>query len=1050
MKTRTHILRDSFARSGFRMLLLALLLVVVLVVLLASTAQAQTVDLGSHTYPTYLFIASYDWLHNFYDRNARGARGNNHQSDPDTDNFNKIIVLDSNLFPIITAVVGDHEFPNITSRNTLTWWAGSPSRYSPSVNDYFNRGIAVAPDFISKHSVLYSDLSTIWENPSTVTGNAPIYREMYQYGARSMMQWAFVTDPGNHNIRRYEFKKLEEFFDILDAGNVSGPLSPSPPGAHGNTNCQANPDDCVEDRWMWGTIDQIVCSDFPNLCSKYQSDDVLWFGKHNSMFSNIDNIGELQDPSESNSINDNSVDPNTFPYLEFIITIPENVPLPYNDLKLHLYGNERDSATSLVVGINSRRGDPPTTGLDVPMARLKDKNFTVTSNNANAYDHEVYDFSSLSITSAWDVDSTKEGVQIRIRIYSVKGGFIIDQIIIGDQDSAFTVKYAGPQSLREVRWNVIASFLETVPPESYGGYPSYTSSANGTLGYGYRTNTSFTTAKYVRFSDPRDIAVYRDMFDPQNNGPTYIFVADTGNSRIQVFMNATGSAGETNAEFPIRPVPVKGPNVADFNTNELAMRFPNGRYGHGYKADWRHYTTVSGDTLANSRIPANAGRGEFYYPHGVAVDQDPDTRDIYLFVADTFNHRIQIFRDTTGVTNHPITNKRFDFKYEEGWGTYPLQTTMTMTPPGPFCFRFPKGIDVARFSNNSSYLYVVDAKDYRVMKYLISEGSASEGIQSVDAVAGYGYNGTNFVGNLTTIQGVPMTASNTTPGFLNPHDVATGYSGFYLYSTPNTGGYRHEASLNGQTLGVHYLDNHMFYVTDYARNNTSITPDTLNMRVMQFVDYPQRNITGVFLPWKTEAVEFGSWTSNNLTLGQSSLGIFYGVYSSAGRISAAADIVEGSTENVPGVDGFFTDRPVGIATLTWDTVNPFDIRVFDLGNRVIYPNGTTIDNDTLLRIGVHARAFFGIPYKNVSTYTNFTSTNYAWDGKQTQRVHIFCYDTNGAFQNHTALLEPPFEFTPGNPIANPICPPGYMKIVAEENLFGYSGKSGTQIFRVIE
>jgi hypothetical protein len=205
MKTRTHIMRDNFTRSGFRMLLLALLLAIVLVILLAPTAQTQTVDLGSHTYPTYLFMASYDWLHNFYDRNAQGARGNNHRIDPDTDNFNKVIVLDSNLFPIITAVVGDYEFPNITSRNTLTWWAGSPSRYSPSVNDYFNRGIAVAPDFIAKHSMLYSVLSTVWENPSTITGTLPTYREMYQYGARSMMQWAFVTDPGNHNIRRYEF-----------------------------------------------------------------------------------------------------------------------------------------------------------------------------------------------------------------------------------------------------------------------------------------------------------------------------------------------------------------------------------------------------------------------------------------------------------------------------------------------------------------------------------------------------------------------------------------------------------------------------------------------------------------------------------------------------------------------------------------------------------------------------------------------------------------------------------------------------------------------------
>ncbi|MBD3307843.1 hypothetical protein GF339_15530, partial [candidate division KSB3 bacterium] len=100
-KSRLHIV--------FAGCILAIFSGIVVLGFLAEAYETQTV-------PTYLFIASYDWLHNFFDSNNSATRGST-QRDPDTDNFNKVIVIDSNLFPIMTAVVGDHEFPNITARN---------------------------------------------------------------------------------------------------------------------------------------------------------------------------------------------------------------------------------------------------------------------------------------------------------------------------------------------------------------------------------------------------------------------------------------------------------------------------------------------------------------------------------------------------------------------------------------------------------------------------------------------------------------------------------------------------------------------------------------------------------------------------------------------------------------------------------------------------------------------------------------------------------------------------------------------------------------------
>lgn len=1075
-------------------------------------------DFNNHAYSTFLFLASYDWLHHFTDRNTEGR---DYAADPDTDNFNKIIVLDSNLFPIMTALYGDYEFPNITGRNAGTWDAASDSPYTPSTNDYFNRDIALAPNFVAQQKIAYPNLTIACTGgewlPMTVRKTTDDPRKIQQYGGRSFAQWAFIADPGNHNIRRYEFQKVGGYYQSFSPANAEN--LPDPGGEDFSSVCNNAPEE-FENSWVAGDTDQVLFPDYnhtvidtySNLgpparagtCDPetvvtdtgdpgaqcFEDPEVMFMCKHNQPFTTLDSLDDPPRPTRGlvTYINSGQEDPPgsgtyaPYPYLELISEIPlEAFEGGTYNLQLDIKGGARDSGSRLLaVGINTECGDnrpfaAEVTGTASPGSTCTDyaalSQYDIVGSAPDALGrwwdnmagggHKRHNMYSFTVTEEYDIDtSTPDIIEVRVRIYALgQGGFVIEGIEAGERDSAFAVKYEGPDALFEARWSVLTSFLETVPPHSYPGYTAY----SRRIGYGFKTNTSFSHAENVRFKNPRDVDLYRDMFDSDNGGPVYLFVADTMNSRVQVFMNATASAGTTNAGFPIRPVRVKGPyTYGAYSTNELARPLATAVYADGRKADWRHYTTVGGRALAGSRIPADAGRGEFYHPHGVAVDQDPNTKDVYLFVADTFNHRIQVFRDATGVTFHNITAKRFDFEYEEGWGSYPLQTSNDpdfVAQPGPFSLRYPKGLDVVRFSNNSAYLYVVDSKDYRVLKYLITEED-SGGISNVEIKAGYGYNGTTFARNLTTMMGVALEAHRSfeemagggdpmrAVGFWNPQDVATGYSGFYLYSAPNVGGYPYEVyttTNNGtvtRTRGVQFLNNYMVYMSDYARNQTSIAPDRLNMRVMQFYEHPQRNYTSLF-PWKTEVVTFDLGG----TLGQTIFGPYSGYYNSSSVLTGGR--VEGSTENVPGRPGYFTDRPVGVAALTW-TTSPFDLRLIDLNAtpKVQYPNGAIVDNDTLLRVGVQHRGFFGLPYANVSSYTNFTAERMNLDARGTARVHVFCYNTSGVYANHTALSVMPFEFTPG---AAPLsCPAGYMKIVAEDTQFGYSGKTGTMIFRLID
>ncbi|MDY0093580.1 MAG: choice-of-anchor Q domain-containing protein, partial [Candidatus Vecturithrix sp.] len=1041
--------------------------------------QFWTDGLGSHAFPTYLFTASYDWLHNFNDRNEKATRGAK-QVDPDTDNFNKIMVADSNLFPIITAVAGDFEFPNITSRNTALH------------NDYFTRSVAAAPNFLHDWNLPYYVSRD--DNKAYHTGHYDL-KGVEQYGARSMVEWVFVTDPGNHNIRRYEMRKIGDFWTSLEPGDEllgdfggmldGGDLSGS---GVGQGDCST----CAQNSWYMASLEDIFSKNTNSLTSAkntYNSNSVYYFNRDSGYTHPTTPAGWREDGKQEGS-----------GVLEFIITIPADA-MPLSNWKLDVGGNSDDqSAPTLFVGVNARYEggspvDPPfnDAGYTPPSGYPAQPEIaycdlcpggTCSQPKVCAYenvgpsqgkDTQSYTFSKID--ASYDLDPTRDGIQVRISIFPTgNGGFILEGIQTDESDSAFAVKRdpsdTSPGAI-EARWNKLDMYLETVPPESAPAYASYADPATRAVGYGAATNTSFTTASNVRFKNPRDLAVFRDVFDTRtsltdkdNGAPVYLFVADTMNSRIQVFMNATGSAGETGADFPVRPVRVKGPNdnsaATSHNSNELALRLYDGSgnssgFGDGRKADWRPFINPNPGFKNITQ-----GIGEFYYPHGVAVDQDPDTKDVYLFVADTFNHRIQVFRDVSGVTSQAITNKRFDFQYEKGWGAYPANEAR----PGGFSLKYPKGLDVARFANNSSYLYVVDSKNYRVLKYLLTE-QGDGGLNDPEIVAGFGFDGTTFSRSLTSLPGQPIKAHQAfeesgvgleAVGFLNPQDITTGYSGFYTYSGPmQVSGKHYPYELDrgtGRTKrGIRYLNNYMVYVTDYARNHTSITRDRLNMRVMQFADN-YKTFTGVFLPWATAATP----TFTKGALWQSPFGPkiatireVEGRYNSDGGGALPST---GSTENVPGRTGYFTDRPVGIDAMTWDTITPFDMRVADIAGGTLYPNGASISKTKTLRVGVTARAFFELPYGTITNYTNYTSQKYLVDGKGVKRMHAFCYDLTGKYVGYVVDDKPPFIFAPnGTTVANGVqrpaaCGAGYLKLIAEDKHFTYSGKTGTMIFQL--
>ncbi|HET6458557.1 MAG TPA: NHL repeat-containing protein [Nitrosopumilaceae archaeon] len=149
----------------------------------------------------------------------------------------------------------------------------------------------------------------------------------------------------------------------------------------------------------------------------------------------------------------------------------------------------------------------------------------------------------------------------------------------------------------------------------------------------------------VQFSSPRGIAI---------NSTGFIFVADTGNDRIQIF----DSSGNWKKSF----------GMFGFNSGQFHEPYDIAINSTGFifVADAANNRVQIFDSSGNwkkSFGEAGNASGQFYLPTGIAINNNG-----FIFVADQINHRIQIL-DSSG-----SWMKSFDeadnapFKYYQSYG----------------------------------------------------------------------------------------------------------------------------------------------------------------------------------------------------------------------------------------------------------------------------------------------------------------------------------------------------------------------------------------------
>jgi hypothetical protein len=161
-----------------------------------------------------------------------------------------------------------------------------------------------------------------------------------------------------------------------------------------------------------------------------------------------------------------------------------------------------------------------------------------------------------------------------------------------------------------------------------------------------------------------------------------VYVADTANNRIQKFDGTTWSSFASSGQFygPCGVAVDSSGNVyvADTNNNRIQKFTSAGTF----LARWGHN---GGD--------GNPGRGngEFRYPTGVAVDSSGN-----VYVADTYNHRIQKFGFTSGPTPVPPAAGTGTITAATGNGNMQDLTAVavsTLPPEGkPADVEFPYGL----------------------------------------------------------------------------------------------------------------------------------------------------------------------------------------------------------------------------------------------------------------------------------------------------------------------------------------------------------------------
>lgn len=176
------------------------------------------------------------------------------------------------------------------------------------------------------------------------------------------------------------------------------------------------------------------------------------------------------------------------------------------------------------------------------------------------------------------------------------------------------------------------------------------------------------TANSGTYRQPRDIAT-----DAAGN----FYVSDHRNSRVTKLNSAgklviqIGGPGRGNGKL-VRPnaVAVSGNTLAVADTENHRIAF---------------FNTTNGSFIRNLGGTQGSGNGQFNLPNGVAFDAAGN-----LYVADTWNHRIQVF-DAAGT-------------YLRQWGTLG-------SAPGQL--RFPAHLDIGSAGN----VYVSDSNNHRIQVF---------------------------------------------------------------------------------------------------------------------------------------------------------------------------------------------------------------------------------------------------------------------------------------------------------------------------------------------
>ena len=273
-----------------------------------------------------------------------------------------------------------------------------------------------------------------------------------------------------------------------------------------------------------------------------------------------------------------------------------------------------------------------------------------------------------------------------------------------------------------------------------------------------------------RFGSPNSIA-----FDSQGN--IYIsdgddwWRGDNGNHRIQVFnpdgtyiatLGTTGSAGTGNNQF-------HGPAHIAIYGDYLYVADRGNHRVQIYQITFLPFTLTYLVTLGETGVSGN-DNGHFDNPCGVAVDNN------YIYIADTFNHRIQVFNRTTR-------------QYVTTIGSY-----------GSANGQFDQPYDVA--VDASGYLYVADFENTRVQQFRYAGGTTwnwwlNYGVTGVPYVTdnqyffqpegiaigadGSIYIAENYGRRLVKLaaDGTPQWSTPDIPGVIgySPNDVAVGQDG---------------------------------------------------------------------------------------------------------------------------------------------------------------------------------------------------------------------------------------------------------------------------------